>query len=166
MQAAVALSANGETPGVGRPAVTSEAAPANAAAASGSGPLGAAAAPAAATPVSGATAKLPVVHLSERAIVEIKKQRDKRGTPDAKLRLGVRGGGCTGFTYVIEWADSMRATDREFTQDGATVIVDPKSLVYLGGMTLDYVKSLMQTGFKFENPNAKGACGCGESVQF
>jgi iron-sulfur cluster assembly protein len=104
--------------------------------------------------------------ITESAAQEIAKQRDKRGTPDAKIRVGVRGGGCTGFSYVFEWADQVRPTDKVFTAYGVSVVVDPKSLVYLGGMTLDYVRSMMGHGFKFNNPNTKGSCGCGESVQF
>ena len=105
--------------------------------------------------------------ITPAAAEEIKRQRDKRGTPEARIRVGVRGGGCTGFTYVFEWADQVRPTDSEFTGDGGVgIVVDPKSLVYLGGMTLDFVRGMMGHGFKFNNPNAKGSCGCGESVQF
>lgn len=106
------------------------------------------------------------VAISESAAEEIAKQRAKRGTPNARIRIGVRGGGCTGFTYVFEWADELRPTDKEFAAHGVAIVVDPKSLVYLGGMTLDFVRGMMGHGFKFNNPNAKGACGCGESVQF
>jgi iron-sulfur cluster assembly protein len=106
--------------------------------------------------------------VTQAAAEEIKRQRDKRGTPEARIRVGVRGGGCTGFTYVFEWADQIRPTDSEFKAEGTDVgiVVDPKSLVYLGGMTLDFVRGMMGHGFKFNNPNAKGSCGCGESVQF
>ena len=111
------------------------------------------------------------IEVTAAAAEEIAKQRAKRGTPDAKIRIGVRGGGCTGFTYVFEWAEQTRATDKTFegtTPSGEVVgvVVDPKSLVYLGGMQLDFVRGMMGHGFKFNNPNAKGACGCGESVQF
>ena len=104
--------------------------------------------------------------ITEAAAAEIAKQRDKRGTPNARIRVGVRGGGCTGFTYVFEWADELRPTDEEFAAYGVAICVDPKSLVYLGGMTLDFTRGMMGHGFKFNNPNAKGSCGCGESVQF
>jgi iron-sulfur cluster assembly protein len=106
------------------------------------------------------------IALTEAAAEEIARQRAKRGTPEARIRVGVRGGGCTGFTYVFEWADELRPTDREFAAFGVAIVVDPKSLVYLGGMTLDFVRGMMGHGFKFNNPNAKGSCGCGESVQF
>lgn len=106
------------------------------------------------------------IAITEAAAEEIARQRDKRGTPDARIRVGVRGGGCTGFTYVFEWADELKPKDTEFSAHGVAIVVDPKSLVYLGGMTLDFVRGMMGHGFKFNNPNAKGSCGCGESVQF
>jgi iron-sulfur cluster assembly protein len=109
------------------------------------------------------------IALTQTAADEIARQRAKRGTPGARIRVGVRGGGCTGFTYVFEWADEVRPTDKEFFgPDGSdvSIVVDPKSLVFLGGMTLDFVRGMMGHGFKFNNPNAKGSCGCGESVQF
>lgn len=106
------------------------------------------------------------IAITEAAADEIRRQRDKRGTPTARIRVGVRGGGCTGFTYVFEWADEPKPTDSEFSAFGVAIVVDPKSLVYLGGMTLDFVRGMMGHGFKFNNPNAKGSCGCGESVNF
>jgi iron-sulfur cluster assembly protein len=106
------------------------------------------------------------IEITPAAAEEIAKQRAKRGTPDAVIRIGVRGGGCTGFTYVFEWAEQIREKDYRFDAFGVSVVVDPKSLVYLGGMQLDFVRGMMGHGFKFNNPNAKGACGCGESVNF
>jgi iron-sulfur cluster assembly protein len=106
------------------------------------------------------------IEITATAAEEIAKQKAKRDNPDAMIRVGVRGGGCTGFTYVFEWAESIRPTDKVFTAHGVSVVVDPKSLVYLGGMQLDFVRGMMGHGFKFNNPNAKGACGCGESVNF
>ena len=106
------------------------------------------------------------VEVTAAAAEEIAKQKAKRGTPEAIIRIGVRGGGCTGFTYVFEWAESIRPTDKVFSAHGVSIVVDPKSLVYLGGMELDFVRGMMGHGFKFNNPNAKGSCGCGESVNF
>ena len=106
------------------------------------------------------------VAITQSAAEEIAKQKAKRGTPDARIRIGVRGGGCTGFTYVFEWTEEPRPTDKVFSAYGVSIVVDPKSLVYLGGMQLDFVRGMMGHGFKFNNPNAKGACGCGESVNF
>jgi iron-sulfur cluster assembly protein len=121
-------------------------------------------------PVSGAAAapapSKREIEITEAAAAEIARQGIKRGTPGAIIRIGVRGGGCTGFTYVFEWADKIRPSDTVFSAHGASVVVDPKSLVYLGGMQLDFVRAMMGQGFKFNNPNAKGSCGCGESVQF
>src|SRR5215510_14380291 len=128
-------------------------------------PVPAATAAAAAASTSAAPSRREI-EITAAAAAEIAKQRDKRGTPDAMIRIGVRGGGCTGFTYVFEWAEQVRPTDQVFSADGVSIVVDPKSLVYLGGMQLDFVRGMMGHGFKFNNPNAKGSCGCGESVQF
>jgi iron-sulfur cluster assembly protein len=116
-----------------------------------------------ATPVAAAT-----IAISKNAADAIQQQRVKRGTPDAAIRVGIRGGGCTGFSYLFEWDDNKepRASDKVFTAHGVVLYVDPKSFVYLRGTELDFVKSMMGHGFKFNNPNVKGACGCGESVQF
>jgi iron-sulfur cluster assembly protein len=103
------------------------------------------------------------VAASPRAVQKAREALAKRGTPDAMLRLGVKGGGCSGFSYVIEFADAARARDVVFDFDGLKIVVDPKSLVFLNGSTLDYETKLMQHGFKFVNPNEKSSCGCGES---
>ena len=113
-----------------------------------------------------AAAPAGAIEVTLNAAEEILRQRAKRGTPGAAIRVGLRGGGCTGFSYVFEWADEVRATDTLVEAHGARVVIDPKSLVYLRGMKLDFVRGMMGHGFKFENPNAKGSCGCGESVQF
>jgi len=113
-----------------------------------------------------AAAKPSGIAITEAAAGEIQRQRAKRGTPEASIRVGLRGGGCTGFSYVFEWADEPRPTDKVFSAHGVSVVVDPKSFVYLNGMELDFVRGMMGHGFKFNNPNAKGSCGCGESVQF
>jgi iron-sulfur cluster assembly protein len=108
-----------------------------------------------------------MITITESAAKEIQRQRDKRGTPESSIRLGIRGGGCTGFSYMFEWEDGdPRETDKIFEQHGVRVVVDPKSYVYFQGTELDFVSSMMGHGFKFNNPNAKGSCGCGESVQF
>ncbi len=117
-------------------------------------------------PAAPAAAKPTTIDITLAAAEEIAKQRAKRGTPGASIRVGLRGGGCTGFSYVFEWADEPRPTDKVFSAHGVSIVVDPKSFVYLAGMQLDFVRGMMGHGFKFNNPNAKGACGCGESVQF
>ena len=108
-----------------------------------------------------------MITISDSAAKEIKRQADKRGTPQASLRAGIRGGGCTGFSYLFEWADGEPGPhDKVFEKDGIKLYVDPKSFVYLDGTELDFITSMMGHGFKFKNPNVKGTCGCGESVQF
>lgn len=112
-------------------------------------------------------AQTPGITITESAAQEIVRQRDKRGKPDSAIRIGIRGGGCTGFAYLFEWDDNLpKEHDRVFKAYGATVFVDPKSLVYFQGTELDFVRGMMGHGFKFNNPNVKGSCGCGESVQF
>ena len=125
-------------------------------------------------PAPSTTSPSATIEITEAAAGEIAKQRAKRGTPEAAIRVGIRGGGCTGFGYLFEWCDDEpRPTDRVFefaNPSGGTepikVFCDPKSLLYLDGTTLDFVTSVMGHGFKFVNPNVKGTCGCGESVQF
>jgi iron-sulfur cluster assembly protein len=103
------------------------------------------------------------VELTPKAIEMAKKAVERRPQPTAGLRLGVRGGGCSGASYVIEFAEKIRERDKVFEFDGLKVVVDPKSLVYLRGSVLDYEVKLMSHGFKFQNPNEKKGCGCGES---
>jgi iron-sulfur cluster assembly protein len=111
-----------------------------------------------------AAKKETFITVSEGAAKAIKRQLDKRGTPEASLRVGIRGGGCSGFSYVIEFHDGPpRPKDRVFDAFGVRVVVDPKSLIYLNGTTLEWEQTLMQQGFKFVNPNEKTSCGCGHS---
>jgi iron-sulfur cluster assembly protein len=108
-----------------------------------------------------------MIAITPTAADQIKKLAGKRGTPGAALRVGLRGGGCTGFSYIFEWAEGEpKAHDKVFEDHGVKLYVDPKSFIYLNGTELDFVTSMMGHGFKFNNPNVKGACGCGESVQF
>lgn len=109
------------------------------------------------------------IDVSPRAVEEIKKAAGKRASSPKGLRVGIRGGGCTGFSYLFEWSDAEpRPEDKVLSYEGGAVrvFVDPKSFVFLDGSTLDYATTLMARGFKWINPNAKGTCGCGESVQF
>jgi iron-sulfur cluster assembly protein len=114
-------------------------------------------------------ARTPSMSVSPRAVDAIARQLKKRATPEASLRLGLRGGGCSGFSYVIEFHDGPpHARDRVFdfvAQDGTPVrvVVDPKSLLYLDGTVLEWEQTLMRQGFKFANPNEKSGCGCGSS---
>jgi iron-sulfur cluster assembly protein len=79
------------------------------------------------------------------------------------IRLGVRTSGCSGMAYVLEFADELEEDDLVFEDHGVKVIVDPKSLIYLDGTELDFTREGLNEGFKFNNPNVKNSCGCGES---
>lgn len=104
------------------------------------------------------------ISVTPQAVEQVKQQLAKRGTPDSYLRLGLRGGGCSGFSYVIAFEDDApRTKDLLFEMDGVKVLVDAKSIRYLNGCTLDWEKTLMNQGFKFINPNEKSKCGCGTS---
>lgn len=105
----------------------------------------------------------PAITLTPKAIEMAKRAIERRGTPTVGLRIGVRGGGCSGASYAIEFVDRLRAKDIVYDFDGLKVVTDPKSVVYLRGSILDYEVKLMQHGFKFRNPNEKSSCGCGES---
>ena len=102
------------------------------------------------------------VTLTESAAEHVKAFLANRGK-GVGLRLGVRTSGCSGMAYVLEFADSIDPQDETFESHGVTVIVDAKSLVYLDGTELDFGKEGLNEGFKFNNPNVKNECGCGES---
>lgn len=103
------------------------------------------------------------VYISAHAAEKIKDQLTKRGTPEAYLRLGIKGGGCSGFSYVLQFEDTPRTKDIIFDIEGVRVIVDGKSIIYLNRCTLDWEQTLIYQGFKFRNPNEKSSCGCGHS---
>ncbi|MGA2569187.1 MAG: iron-sulfur cluster assembly accessory protein [Terracidiphilus sp.] len=105
------------------------------------------------------------LHLTERAVKRIRSVlvREKIAPEEGGLRLGVKGGGCSGLSYSISFDTHPRVRDRVFTFDGVRVFVDPKSFVYLHGVTLDYEETLMRQGFNFINPNSTRSCGCGTS---
>ncbi|ACG71868.1 iron-sulfur cluster assembly accessory protein [Anaeromyxobacter sp. K] len=103
------------------------------------------------------------IEISEKAAVQIKALGAQKGTPAGGLRLGVKGGGCSGLSYFIDWSNEPARFDQVIERDGARVFVDPKSAVFLAGTVIDWQQTLMQTGFVFRNPNVKSACGCGES---
>ncbi len=103
------------------------------------------------------------IHLTPRAISKIRQTFQKQGVVGF-LRLGILGGGCSGLSYQFKFEIKARPNDRVFEyEDGVKVVVDPKSFLYLSGLTLDYKESLMQSGFEFNNPNATKGCGCGSS---
>ena len=102
------------------------------------------------------------VTLTERAANHVKNFIAKRGK-GVGLRLGVRTSGCSGMAYTLEFADEIGADDQLFESFGVTVLIDPKSLSYLDGTELDFAREGLNEGFKFNNPNVKNQCGCGES---
>ena len=102
------------------------------------------------------------IELSEVAAKRVRHFLDNRGK-GIGLRLGVKTTGCSGLAYVLEFVDELKDDDEVFESRGVKVIVDRKSLVYLDGTEVDFAKVGLQEGFQFRNPNAKDACGCGES---
>jgi iron-sulfur cluster assembly protein len=102
--------------------------------------------------------------ISENAGKLIRKMTNKSGFPDGGLRIGIKAGGCSGLSYVFAWEPTPKDGDHVFEgPDGAKVFVDKKSYRFIDGTTLDYDTSLVSKGFTFDNPNAKGTCGCGTS---
>ena len=102
------------------------------------------------------------IQLSQAAVQEVSRMIENEKKQGVALRLAVKGGGCSGLSYALNF-DAKREGDAEFDFSGLKVIVDPKSLLYLKGTTLDYVDTLQEKGFRFVNPNANKTCGCGES---
>jgi iron-sulfur cluster assembly protein len=120
------------------------------------------------TTESPATPQTPTakgITITEKAIARIKSAMVKEGISPTEggLRVGVQGGGCSGLSYNIRFDSQPRERDRIFQFGDVRVFVDPKSFIYLHGMTLDYEETLMQQGFVFKNPNAQKSCGCGTS---
>lgn len=105
------------------------------------------------------------VLVTERAIKRIRAAMAKEGISPTEggLRLGVMGGGCSGLSYSIKFDTRPRERDRIYEFDGVRIFIDPKSFLYLHGMTLDYEETLMRQGFNFINPNSSRSCGCGSS---
>ena len=102
------------------------------------------------------------VRLTDAAAGHVRRYMQKRGK-GVGLRLGVRTTGCSGLAYKLEFADEILPEDHRFESNGITVLIDPKSLAYLDGTELDYTREGLNEGFKFNNPNEKDRCGCGES---
>lgn len=102
------------------------------------------------------------IEVTPKAVAKIREAFAKQGVTGG-LRLGVLGGGCSGLSYQFKFDPKARPTDHVFEFDDVKVFVDPKSMVYLDGMTLDWKDSLIHSGFEFENPHAKKKCGCGTS---
>lgn len=105
------------------------------------------------------------VILSENAAREIKTiiAQQELDADKVCLRVGVKGGGCSGFSYILDLTETMKDSDEAFEQHGVRIICDPKSLLYLSGTTVDFKDEIMGRGFVFTNPNATTSCGCGSS---
>jgi iron-sulfur cluster assembly protein len=105
-----------------------------------------------------------MIEISEGADKKIRSLMSKQGISDGGLRVGVKGGGCSGLSYTFAWEREARFGDEVFAgPSGAKIFVDKKSLLFLNGTVLDYDTSLLSKGFVFNNPNAKSTCGCGSS---
>ena len=104
-----------------------------------------------------------MISMTSTAAGKVKDLLTQRGTPEIGLRIGVRGGGCSGNSYYMEFCEAESAGDEIIEANGVKLIVDLKSAVLLGGTEIDYVEGLMGAGFKFNNPIGKHSCACGES---
>ena len=102
------------------------------------------------------------ISMTEAAAKHVRRSLEGRGKGEG-IRLGVRTPGCSGLAYVLEFVDEVAAEDLVFESFGVKVFVDPKSLAYLDGTELDFTREGLNEGFKFNNPNVRGECGCGES---
>ena len=117
------------------------------------------------SPVQAPPAPAKGIQITDKALARIRAAMTKENISPAEggLRLGVQGGGCSGLSYNIRFDTQPRERDRIFQFGDVRVFVDPKSFIYLSGMTLDYQETLMQQGFVFVNPNSSKSCGCGSS---
>ena len=109
----------------------------------------------------------PLIIVTSSAAKIMRDQLARRGTPKAAIRFGIRGGGCTGYSYLFEFADGEpRASDHVIIKDGVRLYVDPKSMLLLKGTEIHFETGIRGHGFRFTNPNVKDSCGCGESIAF
>ena len=104
-----------------------------------------------------------MITITDKAAEAVRKLQLEQSKPDLAIRLGVMGGGCSGFTYKIDIAETRSEKDRVFEKNGIQFLVEPKSYLFLHGIELDYEDTLAFKGFRFRNPNAKSTCGCGTS---
>jgi iron-sulfur cluster assembly accessory protein len=107
--------------------------------------------------------KTPPVSLTSSAVSKVREIMAQQTPIPAGLRIGVVGGGCSGFSYSMQFENAAGMMDKTFDMDGVKVFVDATSVMYLNGCIVDYVETLEGAGFKFENPNVKSTCGCGSS---
>ncbi len=114
------------------------------------------------------TAEVHPLIITERAAKVMRAQLDKRGTPQGAIRFGIRGGGCTGYSYMFQFEDGEpRRKDTVIAAEhGVRVYLDPKSLLLVRGTEIDFETGIRGHGFRFANPNVDSSCGCGESISF
>lgn len=106
--------------------------------------------------------KAPIT-LTDAAFDRVKVLLDQRGKPSFGIRISIRTKGCSGLSYSLEYADDKNPLDEMLEINGVTILIDPKAILFILGTEMDYVEEKMQSGFVFQNPNAKGYCGCGKS---
>jgi iron-sulfur cluster assembly protein len=107
-------------------------------------------------------AKVPLT-ITESAAKQINALLEKRGKPSLGIRIGIRTRGCSGHSYTLDYADEAQPMDEVVEQKGVRVLIDPKAILFVLGTEMDFVEEDLESGFKFQNPNEKGRCGCGES---
>jgi len=108
-----------------------------------------------------------MITLTPPAAKEIKKIMEEQSLPEeVRIRVGVKGGGCSGFTYTFEFDSKQRKFDLEFESEGLKILIDKKSHLYVKGTEIDWSYGLMDNGLKFNNPSAKSSCGCKTSFMF
>jgi iron-sulfur cluster assembly protein len=105
-----------------------------------------------------------MITLTEQAATKVKRTLDRRGK-GLGIRVGVKTTGCSGLAYTLEYVDTSQPEDVQFTMHDVTVFVDPKSLAYVNGLIMDWVRNGLNEGFDFKNPNERDRCGCGESFR-
>jgi len=115
------------------------------------------------TPSIGTGTKTTPVNMTPTAVAKVKEIMAQQNPVPAGLRVGVVGGGCSGFQYSMSFDNGAGMMDKVLDIDGLKIFVDATSMMYLTGVTVDYVETLEGAGFKFENPNVKSTCGCGSS---
>lgn len=114
-------------------------------------------------PIVNSTNQTRGIALTPLAAEKVRELLSQRGKPDQGLRIGVRGGGCSGNSYFMEFCEQETQGDEVVVSEGVKLVVDSKSLMLLGGTQIDFVSGLMGSGFKFINPNVRHSCACGES---
>ena len=115
------------------------------------------------TPTIGTTPKTSPINMTPTAVTKVKEIMAQQNPVPAGLRVGVVGGGCSGFSYSMSFENGAGMMDKVLNIEGLQVYIDATSMMYLNGCTVDYVETLEGAGFKFENPNVKSTCGCGSS---